>query len=1434
MRPRTLPPDRKARLVAAAVFVVLAVSLVLAGYGYYRIDNDEILADARHHAGVIGLVIALLLLLSAGLVAYFYRLRQTGSALDLARTPGQPEDVQETYRLLFESMNEGCAYCQMLFDERGKAQDWIYLSVNGMFEQLTGLKGVIGKRVSEVIPGIRERDAELFETYVRVSQSGKPERLEIFVEALQQWFSISVFSHRKDFFAAVFDDITDRKAAEERLLRSEEEFHALAESMPQIVWATRPDGWNIYFNHQWMDYTGLSLEQSRGHGWNKPFHPDDQKRAWDAWQLAIQRNDTYALECRLRRADGAYRWFLIRGVPLLDADGKILKWFGTCTDIEDIKQGEKALRESREKLHAALGSMTDAVFISDNSGQFIEFNNAFASFHRFQNKDDCAKLLSDYPDIIDVFLPNGELAPLDMWAVPRALRGETVTDAEYSLRRKDTGETWTGSYSFAPIRGKTGEIVGSVVVGRDITAHKAAEARILRLTQLYAALSQSNQAIVRCSSPEELLPTICRVAVEFGGMKMAWISRVDEATGKAHRMAAFGSGTEYLDDVEVLLDADDPLGCGPTGIAIREGRPVWCQNFQNDPSTAPWHKQGAVFGWRSSAAIPLVVEGKTMGALTLYSDTLQAFDEDARNLLIEMAGDISFGWESFIRRDARMQAEEAVRQSRNMLAKVLDSVPQAVFWKDLNSVYMGCNDVYERILGLGGPEEIVGKTDFDFQWTREDAATYIADDRAVMECNRAKLHMAETVQNEKGIALWFDTSKLPLTDSDGRVYGVLGVFEDITERKRAEEELQNLRTAVEQSANTVVITDTNGKIEYVNPAFEKSTGYTAAEALGNNPRVLKSGEQAPAFYQDLWKTITCGETWRGEFHNRRKDGSLYWESATISPVHNGTGEIVHFIAVKEDITARKEAEAALVWSEVRFRTIIEKSPVPMAGNDKELNITFLNPAFVRLFGYSHEEIPTVSHWWPKAYPSSEYRERVSADWLAELERAKRTGTAFSPQEVTVRCKDGADKTVLISATQLSGSPDDDHVVVVIDITERKMLESNLLEALELAEAGNRSKSEFLAIMSHELRTPLNGVLGFAELLAETPLDADQKDYTHTIRSCGEHLLQVVNDILDFSSLEKGSMKFERVPVAVADLLESSCLPSRKTALEKGLELRCELDPRAPKELIGDSRRLCQILINLIANAVKFTAGGSVVLRVALASGADRPCLDFSVQDTGIGMSPETIDNLFKPFTQADSKLSRRFEGAGLGLAISQRLAEVMGGTITVASALGQGSTFTFRLPVDAGDFSKSETDTKFVTGKPGSGTAQVFSGNPVLVVEDDSDNASLAGKMLEALGYQAKHVANGQEALDAFRDGAFSAILMDMQMPVMDGLSATRKIRELEAHSGTTRVPIIALTANVLPTHKELCIAAGMDDFLSKPFKKDHLAAKLARFLPAG
>ena len=352
------------------------------------------------------------------------------------------------------------------------------------------------------------------------------------------------------------------------------------------------------------------------------------------------------------------------------------------------------------------------------------------------------------------------------------------------------------------------------------------------------------------------------------------------------------------------------------------------------------------------------------------------------------------------------------------------------------------------------------------------------------------------------------------------------------------------------------------------------------------------------------------------------------------------------------------------------------------------------------------------------------------------------------------------------------------------------------------------------------------MLGFAELLADTPLNDEQKSFAKTISRSGEHLLAIVSDILDFSSIEHGSLAIQVTPLRITELVESSDVAIRQIAAEKGIEFRCEVAPGVPEQIVGDERRIRQILINLLGNAVKFTSSGSVVLRVE--PDAEGRFLDFSVEDTGIGISSETLGHLFQPFVQADSKMNRRFGGTGLGLAISRRIAEAMGGTITVASNPGRGSTFTFRLPLEISSSKNRSGILPLCQEEPNSGTPLPHA--LALVVDDDNASSVVGAKMLQNLGYHADIVADGAKALDAFVPGKYSVILMDVAMPVMDGLVATGKIREIEA--GTEfHVPIIAFTANVMHGDRERCLAAGMDDFLAKPFKKDELAAKLARIV---
>jgi two-component system sensor histidine kinase/response regulator len=500
--------------------------------------------------------------------------------------------------------------------------------------------------------------------------------------------------------------------------------------------------------------------------------------------------------------------------------------------------------------------------------------------------------------------------------------------------------------------------------------------------------------------------------------------------------------------------------------------------------------------------------------------------------------------------------------------------------------------------------------------------------------------------------------------------------------------------------------------------------------------------------------------------------------------------------------------------------------------DKDGRILYANDLFCASAGYPREEFFGNTHGIVKSgvHGPDFYRDLWSTILAGRVWKGEMCNRAKSGELYWFA-------STIVPLTGPNGQPDQ-FIGICTDITRRKTAEAELQSAKEIAEAANRAKSEFLANMSHEIRTPMNGIIGMTNLALDTTLSAEQREYLETVKTSADALLTIINDILDFSKIEAGKLGIEAIPF---DLHALICKPVRLLAPradEKQLRCVSRIASNVPLQVIGDPVRLRQILLNLLGNAIKFTEVGEVAIDVEAKVGADETAqLHFVVRDSGIGIPPDKQEHIFEAFAQEDSSTSRRFGGTGLGLSICSRLVELMHGRIWVESTPGTGSAFHFELnlPVvatDAGSTQAAGTDLA-----PRTKLAATARSAHVLLVEDNAVNQRVAMALLQRRGHRVSLAQNGIEALDALAaiadglDNRFDVILMDMQMPLMDGLEATREIRKREITAGIGRTPIIAMTANAMQGDREICLAAGMDDYVSKPIRADLMYEALDRWI---
>ncbi|MBS4016874.1 MAG: response regulator [Dechloromonas sp.] len=723
------------------------------------------------------------------------------------------------------------------------------------------------------------------------------------------------------------------------------------------------------------------------------------------------------------------------------------------------------------------------------------------------------------------------------------------------------------------------------------------------------------------------------------------------------------------------------------------------------------------------------------------------------------------------------------------------------------------------------------------------------------------------IDREQALQQWYAEAKITLAVTGIALLVIITlsllligrIRRGLINEARLHHERQLAAQVFENSTSGVLVTDAERRILAVNPHLEKVSGFNARELIGQTPRIFSSGRHDDGFYRQMWETIDEHDIWRGEIINQRKDGRLIEEWLTISVVRDSHGQLVNYLGVFEDITEQRLQALRLKRQLAALQALNEIATI------KGLDPREILRQGLRLASeHLHLEYGIISHIDPAA---NSYRievqvcpdglladnqefplgdtfcaEIIRQDKLFQLVNAAESEYCNHPSfrefklasflGTPIRVDGALYGTINFSSRQHRDhdfDPSDLEFIQLLArwagaVIERMRAHEQLDKARAAAEAASVAKGNFLANMSHEIRTPMNGVIGMADLLLATPLNAEQRDYAETIRHSADGLLGLINDVLDFSKVEAGKLEVENIPFAPAEILHDTLALLGHSAGTKEIALNGTIDPAVPARLIGDPGRLRQILINLVGNAVKFTSVGSVCVHfTGWPDGDDNLRLQISVSDTGIGMAPTVIAGLFSPFFQGDASTTRQFGGTGLGLSICKRLIELMGGSIAVESTPGAGSIFRVELPF--------AIDRSSALARPASepGT-QLRDGLRVLLVEDNLINQKVAGALLGKLACQHVAVNNGEEALARLREETFDVVLMDCQMPVMDGFEATRRLRAGEAGSSSQTTPIVAMTANAMQGDREACLAAGMDDYLAKPVSNAALKQVLIRW----
>jgi PAS domain S-box-containing protein len=1163
----------------------------------------------------------------------------------------------------------------------------------------------------------------------------------------------------------------------------QEQLRRLAETVPGVVYTyqVEPDGTSYfrYVSPRVEALYGVTPEQAAKDAqfMIDRIHPEDRGAVLASVQASAQALQPWHAEFRIMNPHRGVLWIEAMSTPMAQAGGSIV-WQGFQYDITQRKQTEQTLRLSQFTLESA----SEAVYWIRPDGSFFYANAAACAMLGYSH-DQLTQMA--VPDIDAVYRNDRWREHFAQLKTQRQIRLETTHRARDGLVIPVEV-----SANFITFEGHD----YNCAIVRDITARRAQEQE-QRLTRLVVQ-----------KAPDSIF----------------WL-REDGSIYYVNESACRSLGYSH-DELKAMTVFDiDPA-------------------YSHSQWTQHWHAVN-----RAETIAHETTYQRRDGSLFPVEVTGNYLELDGQKLKCSIVRDIR----------ERKVAEAELQQRTHLLESAQAAAHLGYYLTDLATRQWVSSPMLDAIMGIDASyvRTVEGWSQLVHPVDREQST---AKFELAVQQQQPLHHQYRIVRPCDGTIVWVDHWGVFEHEADHPVR-MVGTVMDITERKSAELELASYRSRLEtlvaqrteDLANSeerfrLAMQATNDGLwdynaisrkVYFNPTYASMLGYAAAD-LGDDIETVFSDLLHPddrvSILKHIFEEFNRSGHHETEFRLRAKDGRYRWILGRGQVVErSASGAPLRTIGTHVDITERKQAEQQLRESERRFRTLFESLPIAYQSLDMEGNWIDANQRMADLLGFKTPEDllgRNFGDFWDDV---------VRDDFQLTFARFQKANQALNVLQLKRR--DGQPIAVLLDGT-IQRDNDGRFLrthCILLDVTERRAMENEiraLNQGLEQKVAertaqlaiASAAKTQFLAHMSHELRTPMNAVLGLAQLLEIEPLEPGHLAMVKHIRQSGNSLLQIIDDILDFAKIEAGQLRIDTQPFSVPEMLSRVDALLRLSAQGKGLALELKQSPTDLGVLLGDPLRVEQILINLIGNAIKFTAQGGVIVSVRpVAIDATSTRIRFEIQDTGIGIAPDIVSKLFLPFSQADASITRSFGGTGLGLAICRQLVDLMGGQMGVTSEVGQGSTFWFELPMQKAAGQETETEVETKDAVP---VEPQLTGLRILAVDDSRLNLMVVERALKLEGCTVTLAADGQQALQTLKaqPQAFDVVLMDIQMPVMDGLTATQEIRK---DSILAHLPVIAITAGVLPEEQKAAFDAGVNGFLTKPLNLQRLLEMLSQYL---